>query len=268
MFEKLIVSAKDRRKGKTGKIFFLTSLCYSLAIASALVMSVVAASPLLEDTSEMARAIPIIPPAFVPPTTPGPRASGGQRTSPPVRPSLLNPTRFEDIRPASTNPPVSPFANFPPTINDVPPGPGGGGNGGPGVPGGEGPGSGGIIGGDSFIEAPPAPVTKPQPQPQPPPQVQQQPMRLSSTVLTGKAIERKSPTYPAIAKQTRLQGSVTVEVMISPEGRVESARALGGHPLFVSAAVEAARGWRFQPTILNGVPVRVTGVITFNFTLE
>jgi protein TonB len=91
---------------------------------------------------------------------------------------------------------------------------------------------------------------------------------LTSTVLQGKAIERRTPAYPALARQIHLSGSVSVEVMISLDGRVEAARAVSGHPLLVAAAIEAARGWRFEPTLLNGTPVRVTGVIVFNFTMQ
>jgi hypothetical protein len=40
-----------------------------------------------------------------------------------------------------------------------------------------------------------------------------------------------------------------------------------GHPLFAEDARQAAMGWRFQPTLLNNVAVRVTGVITFVFRL-
>jgi len=58
---------------------------------------------------------------------------------------------------------------------------------------------------------------------------------------------------------------VVVEVVISPEGVVESARAVSGDPLFVATAVAAAREWRFQPTYLGKTPVRVAGAITFVF---
>jgi protein TonB len=70
-----------------------------------------------------------------------------------------------------------------------------------------------------------------------------------------------------MARQIKLQGEVSVEVIVSPEGRVESARVMKGPPLFAKDARDAAMGWRFQPTLLNGVPVRVTGVITFVFRL-
>jgi protein TonB len=45
-------------------------------------------------------------------------------------------------------------------------------------------------------------------------------------------------------------------------------RAVSGHPLFIRAAVDSAYGWRFEPTLLNGAPVRVTGIVTFNFRLN
>jgi len=91
---------------------------------------------------------------------------------------------------------------------------------------------------------------------------------VSSVVLQGKAVERVVPVYPELPKRIRLQGEVSIEVIISPEGRVESARVVNGHPMLVNSAREAARGWRFEPTFLNGVAVRVTGVITFVFKLN
>jgi protein TonB len=90
---------------------------------------------------------------------------------------------------------------------------------------------------------------------------------VSQPVLQGKAIFRRTPDYPAIARTIRLEGSVVVEVVISSEGFVESAKAISGHPLLAPTAVAAAREWRFQPTYLGSVPVRVAGAITFVFKL-
>jgi outer membrane biosynthesis protein TonB len=56
--------------------------------------------------------------------------------------------------------------------------------------------------------------------------------------------------------------------MISESGLVTDAFALNGHPFFRDISVEAARQWIFKPTMLNDRPVRVTGVITFNFRLD
>jgi len=40
---------------------------------------------------------------------------------------------------------------------------------------------------------------------------------------------------------------------------------VSGHPLLRGAAEQAARGARFSPTLLSGQPVKVSGVITYNF---
>jgi protein TonB len=86
--------------------------------------------------------------------------------------------------------------------------------------------------------------------------------------LNGKAISKPQPAYPAIAKAARASGTVTVQVTVDESGRVISANAVGGHPLLQQAAVAAARQARFSPTLLSGQPVKVNGVITYNFVLQ
>jgi protein TonB len=88
---------------------------------------------------------------------------------------------------------------------------------------------------------------------------------VSAGVLSGKAIARPQPPYPQMARAAGIEGAVVVEVTVSESGSVISARAVSGHPLLRDAAVQAARGWRFSPTQLSGVPVKVIGTITFNF---
>jgi TonB family protein len=91
---------------------------------------------------------------------------------------------------------------------------------------------------------------------------------VSGGVLNGKAISKPSPPYPAIARAARAQGTVTVQIVVDEEGKVISASPVSGHPLLQQAAVNAARGARFAPTFLDGKPVRVSGVITYNFVLQ
>ena len=109
----------------------------------------------------------------------------------------------------------------------------------------------------------PVPVTKPEPTPTPKPKPPSAP--ISGGVLNGKAVNLPKPTYPPIAKAARASGTVSVQVTIDESGRVISARAVGGHPLLQAAAVQAANGARFSPTLLSGQPVKVTGVINYNF---
>jgi TonB family protein len=93
-------------------------------------------------------------------------------------------------------------------------------------------------------------------------------IRKSGGVLQGTATKRVAPTYPPLAKAARVGGSVVVEVTLDEEGGVMAARAVSGHPLLKDAAVTAARGWKFKPTLLQGEPVKVIGTITFNFNLD
>jgi len=88
---------------------------------------------------------------------------------------------------------------------------------------------------------------------------------ISGGVLNGKAISLPAPEYPAIAKQAKASGAVTVKVLVDENGAVISAQAVSGHPLLQAAAVTAARQARFSPTLLMGEPVKVSGVIVYNF---
>lgn len=89
-----------------------------------------------------------------------------------------------------------------------------------------------------------------------------------SVVLNSKALDLPQPTYPALARQIRLKGSVSVQVMIDESGNVISAKAMSGHPLFIKEAESAARRARFSPTKINDQPVKVQGVITYNFVMN
>ena len=70
-----------------------------------------------------------------------------------------------------------------------------------------------------------------------------------------------------MAKQTRTQGPVNVQILIDEEGKVISAHAVSGNAMLVHAAEDAARRARFTPTKLNDQAVKVQGVITYNFVL-
>ena len=104
----------------------------------------------------------------------------------------------------------------------------------------------------------------------PPPEPKPTPPRapISGGVLNGRAISLPKPPYPPIARQAHASGTVTVQVLIDENGNVVSAHAVSGHPLLQAVAVAAARSARFSPTKLSGQPVKVTGVITYNFVAQ
>jgi periplasmic protein TonB len=101
--------------------------------------------------------------------------------------------------------------------------------------------------------------------PPPPPPVKKVPKQISGGVLNGKATSLPKPPYPPAARAVRAAGAVSVQVLIDESGNVVSASAVSGHPLLRAAAVQAARSARFSPTQLSGQPVKVSGVITYNF---
>jgi TonB family protein len=70
-----------------------------------------------------------------------------------------------------------------------------------------------------------------------------------------------APVYPDLAKRMSVTGKVKIEVVISPDGRVKSVRALGGHPLLVQACQDAMKEWKFMPG-----PEESTQVMECNFT--
>lgn len=88
---------------------------------------------------------------------------------------------------------------------------------------------------------------------------------ISGGVLNGKAISLPKPAYPPIAKAAKAAGTVVVQVVVDERGNVISAHAVSGNPILRTAAVEAARGAKFSPTKISGQPVKMTGVITYNF---
>jgi len=88
---------------------------------------------------------------------------------------------------------------------------------------------------------------------------------INGGVLNGKATSLPLPVYPAAARAVRAAGAVTVKITLDENGDVISAAAVSGHPLLRAAAVEAAKEAKFSPTRLNGQPVKVSGVLVYNF---
>ena len=130
-----------------------------------------------------------------------------------------------------------------------------------GVPGGVAGGTlGGVLG--SILSSASAPVP-----PAPPPVRSNKPLKVGGRVQAPRLIQKIQPRYPALARQTRTQGEVVLDCVIDEHGNVTQMRLLSGHPLLVNAAFQAVRQWKYQPTLLNGVPVAVEMRVTVNFNL-
>ncbi len=65
---------------------------------------------------------------------------------------------------------------------------------------------------------------------------------------TSRKIELKvPPEYPDLARQMNLGGTVQVEAIVAPDGKVKKVKLVGGHPVLAQAALQAVMRWRYQP---------------------
>jgi protein TonB len=88
-------------------------------------------------------------------------------------------------------------------------------------------------------------------------------------VLNGQALSLPKPTYSEEARRAHARGTVVIKVTIDEYGNVIDASDMcGGNPLLVKPSLQSARGARFTPTKLSGQPVKVSGVITYNFVVR
>jgi len=252
MFDSLVESSKHGQdNARTGKFMLVTTLIYVVGLVSVAVGTIVWMNPNLVDALDVSSMLaPPPPPAAPPPAAQQVVVRNIPEVttfSAPIKP----PEKIPDPTTVQSKPVVAAVSQ------GVPGGVPGGVTG--GVPG-------GVVGskGDDAPPPPPPPPPKPTPDATPIPKK----INVSGGVLQGSAIKKPAPAYPPIAKAARAAGAVQVQVTISEDGRVIDAQVVSGHPLLRDAAVQAARQWVFKPTELSGVPVKVQGVLTFNFTLQ
>ncbi len=93
------------------------------------------------------------------------------------------------------------------------------------------------------------------------------PVRVSSGVGAGMLMAPIRPVYPSIARAARVEGTVVVEAVISPEGHIERARVVSGPAMLAGAALDAVKGARYSPFRLNGVAIEVETTARVEFRL-
>jgi len=122
-----------------------------------------------------------------------------------------------------------------------------------GIPGGQ---MGGVIGG--IISSTPVAVPK---------VATPQRVRVSQGVSQGLLVRKVNPTYPPLARQARIAGTVILRAVISKDGSIENLTLVSGHPMLAPAAIDAVKQWKYRPYLLNGEPVEVDTEVQVNFTL-
>jgi periplasmic protein TonB len=91
---------------------------------------------------------------------------------------------------------------------------------------------------------------------------------LVKTVTDPKLISSTRPVYPLTARQSNIEGSVTVVIYIDPAGKVFSARALSGPVMLRAAAEEAVKQWKYSPSLEDGKPVQSHVVVKVDFKIN
>jgi periplasmic protein TonB len=92
-------------------------------------------------------------------------------------------------------------------------------------------------------------------------------LKVSQGVFQGLLVKKVAPTYPAQAKQLRLEGPVLLQATIMKDGSVGNVKQLSGDHTLGQAAVDAVRQWKYKPYYLNGEPTEIQTQITVNFRL-
>lgn len=91
--------------------------------------------------------------------------------------------------------------------------------------------------------------------------------KLPGSVMEQRLLHKVDPSYPAEAEKAKLQGLVTLDVIIGPDGVVKELHSLSGPDVLARAAVDAVKWWRFQPYELEGKPATVETTIEVEFRL-
>jgi TonB family protein len=94
------------------------------------------------------------------------------------------------------------------------------------------------------------------------------PVRVGGDVKPPIKIKDAKPVYPPIARQTRTQGTVIVELTIGDDGKVKAVKVLKSLSLLDAAATDAVKQWEFKPTMLNGKAIAVIMTTAVNFSLD
>lgn len=269
MFDKLVASEPESADFKSRRRYFVTSsVVVGVLFLAAVVASIFAADFGLGNTGfELVELIRPPEMAAVEPETPQPERQQNNSQSQsklPTRTSNIPridesptavPTTTSTTRNTEATRPAGPFIPNAKFVSD----PAGGGASGrepsAGVPSGGG------------LRQPERVAVNVEPEQAPPRAIQKPRLPVSKGPLNGVAKSLPKPVYTAAAKAVRAQGAVMVQVIIDERGNVISANATTGHPMLVAEAVKAARNAKFSPTMLGDVPVKVTGVITYNFIL-
>lgn len=268
MFNNLVECAKTKKDSRTWTYLAATSAIWTLALAGSIVGGIFLYDAKLDEQLALLTRLVVPPPAPAAPKPMGTTTPKVNNNSSTVAPSTL--TTLEPPKEIANTPTTHSTARSLVKIGS----PGdienpGGNNFGPDD--GKSDNEWGLLPNDQISNLPePKAPKEPKELKVAEPQVEKvipQIIRKSEGVIRGITLSQVKPEYPMLARTSGVSGDVQVEVLIGEDGRVVSTKVVAGHTLLQRAALEAARQWKFNPTLLNGTPVKVQGILTFRFSL-
>jgi protein TonB len=226
-------SARGKRAAQTGFAF----------AAQAAVVAVMFLAPLFLtqgiDLHQFEKTLLVAPP---PPAAPSPPAVRAQTVVPHqalLHPLLTAPT----IIPRKIVESASDIASAAPSVSDTPGGVTGG--------------LGDVLGGSLSAPPPPPVAAKPK-----------GPVRIFSGMKEPRLLYAPPVVYSPIARQAHIEGTVILEAIIDEQGNVTQLHVVSGPALLLSSAMKAVSERKYEPTILDGVPVSIRFNVTVNFHLS
>ncbi len=233
---------RERRAQRAVAPSVLSFAAHVTVVAAIIILPLVVGEVSLPSASEAVHAFFVPPPEVaLPPPPPPPPAAARASTPAPTAPRPVTEATF--LAPIEVPEGVQPEEGIDLGVEG-------------GVPGGvEGGVPGGVIGGvvGGLPEAPPPATVAP--------------VRVGGMVRVPKLLHRVTPAYPELAVAARTSATLILEATVGTDGRVQEVKVLRGQPLFDRPVLEAVRQWRYQPLLLNGVPMPFIVTVTLSFNL-
>jgi TonB family protein len=121
--------------------------------------------------------------------------------------------------------------------------------------------------GDLPVEKPSLPKKQDGPQEQPPIVKPLSRVRVGANVEMANVIHQVAPVYPQEAKSAHIQGTVLLRAIIDKNGHIQDLTVTQGVCWLSEAAMDAVKGWRYKPLLINGNPAEVDTTISVIFKL-